>query len=62
MLHCAHGNWITATLSFIIASAFRSNGIFLSGFLVWGLVVEPLINRRKVSLSLSSTSGPFSSY
>ncbi|KAI0808158.1 GPI mannosyltransferase 2 [Fomes fomentarius] len=50
MLHCAHGNWITATLSFIIASAFRSNGIFLSGFLVWGLVVEPLLDRRKLSL------------
>ena len=31
---------------------FRSNGIFLAGFIIWGLLGHPLLNRQTVRLSL----------
>jgi hypothetical protein len=31
---------------------FRSNGIFLAGFIIWGLLGPPLLNRQTVSLYL----------
>jgi hypothetical protein len=31
---------------------FRSNGIFLSGFIIWGSLGRPLLNRQTVRLSL----------
>ncbi|KAI0740196.1 GPI mannosyltransferase 2 [Earliella scabrosa] len=48
MLHCARGNWFYAAVAFLTAGAFRSNGIFLCGFLIWGMIVEPLLARRKI--------------
>ncbi|RPD56805.1 mannosyltransferase [Lentinus tigrinus ALCF2SS1-7] len=50
MLFCARNQWLLATGSFALACTFRSNGIFLSGFILWGILVEPILERRKVSL------------
>lgn len=36
-------------LLFFFASAFRSNGILHAGYIIWGLVVHPYINHRKIS-------------
>ncbi|KAF8504005.1 GPI mannosyltransferase 2 [Gautieria morchelliformis] len=49
MLYCAQRRWIFASLSFSLACAFRSNGILLGGFLVWGMMVEPFIQYRRVN-------------
>jgi GPI mannosyltransferase 2 len=45
MLFCARQQWLLATFSFAAATAFRSNGMFLAGFLIWGLLVEPSFPR-----------------
>ncbi|KAI0357097.1 mannosyltransferase [Trametes cingulata] len=50
MLCCARKQWLMATCFFALATTFRSNGIFLCGFVAWGLVVEPLLESKKVSL------------
>ncbi|KAG6862297.1 hypothetical protein C0995_015994 [Termitomyces sp. Mi166 len=50
MLYAARHQWLPATLSFALASSFRSNGILLAGYLVWGLVVHPFLDRRQLSL------------
>ncbi|KAH9939650.1 glycosyltransferase family 76 protein [Epithele typhae] len=50
MLHCARGQWLLATLSFACAGAFRSNGILLCAFILWGLVAEPLLVKRQIPL------------
>ncbi|KAI0776922.1 GPI mannosyltransferase 2 [Trametes elegans] len=50
MLYCARKQWVRATCCFALATTFRSNGIFLCGFIAWGLVVEPFLQDRKVSL------------
>ncbi|KAG9318884.1 hypothetical protein JVU11DRAFT_993 [Chiua virens] len=41
MWACARSQWFVASVWFALASAFRSNGIFLSGFLLWGMLVAP---------------------
>ncbi|OCH91795.1 mannosyltransferase [Obba rivulosa] len=51
MLYCAREQWFGATCAFALAAAFRSNGIMLGGFILWGLVAEPLLSRRCVSLA-----------
>lgn len=48
MLCCAKKQYFRATCFFVLASTFRSNGILLSGFILWDLVVEPLLESRKV--------------
>jgi phosphatidylinositol glycan class V len=48
MLFCARRQWLLATASFASASAFRSNGALLAGFIIWGVAVEPLVARRQV--------------
>ncbi|KAI0699498.1 GPI mannosyltransferase 2 [Cerioporus squamosus] len=50
MLYCARGRWLHATCSFILACTFRSNGIFLSGFILWCMLVDPFLNHKKISL------------
>ncbi|KAI8976384.1 GPI mannosyltransferase 2 [Trametes punicea] len=50
MLCCARKQWLLATCCFALATIFRSNAIFLAGFIAWGLVVEPLLSRQKVPL------------
>lgn len=49
MLACARSQWGTASVYFCLAGAFRSNGILLSGFILWGLLVEPFVTRKTVS-------------
>ncbi|KAJ7497142.1 glycosyltransferase family 76 protein [Mycena latifolia] len=50
MLYCATERYFPAALAFTAAAAFRSNGFLLSGFIVWGLLVQPFLQRRPVSL------------
>ncbi|KAG1865859.1 glycosyltransferase family 76 protein [Suillus subalutaceus] len=47
MLACARSNWATASIFFALASMFRSNGIFLSGFILWGMLVTPFLTGQK---------------
>ncbi|KAG6857278.1 hypothetical protein H0H87_007111 [Tephrocybe sp. NHM501043] len=49
MLFAAQQRWLAATLCFTLASFFRSNGILLAGYLMWGLVALPFLNRRQPS-------------
>jgi hypothetical protein len=43
MLCCTRKEWVRASVWFALACMFRSNGIFLSGYIVWGLVVQPIL-------------------
>jgi len=47
MLACANSQWVAASLCFTLASLFRSNGIFLSGFIIWGMLVTPFLAGQK---------------
>lgn len=47
MWACARARWVSASAWFALASAFRSNGIFLSGFILWGMLVAPYLSARK---------------
>ncbi|KAH0584126.1 hypothetical protein H2248_009692 [Termitomyces sp. 'cryptogamus'] len=49
MFYAAQHHWIRATLCFVLATFFRSNGVLLAGYLVWGLVVQPFIDRKQLS-------------
>ncbi|KIP08294.1 glycosyltransferase family 76 protein, partial [Phlebiopsis gigantea 11061_1 CR5-6] len=49
MLCCARTEWLHATLFFAVASTFRANGLMLAGYVIWGMVVEPLLERARVS-------------
>ena len=49
MLACTKCQWARASAYFCLAGAFRSNGILLSGFILWGLLVEPFVRERTVS-------------
>lgn len=49
MLACARSHWALASLYFCLAGVFRSNGILLSGFILWGMLVEPFVKERTVS-------------
>ncbi|KAJ7594703.1 glycosyltransferase family 76 protein [Mycena floridula] len=51
MLFCFRSHWKTATVYFMLAGAFRSNGVLNAGFLVWGLVIEPLLSSKKISFN-----------
>ncbi|KAG8960435.1 ER membrane glycoprotein subunit of the GPI transamidase complex-like protein [Tulasnella sp. 425] len=51
MLACRRRNWMKASVCFMLATAFRSNGTMLAGFIIWGILVEPLTlhwARRKI--------------
>lgn len=52
MLYCTRQQWFFASVLFALAGMFRSNGIFLAGFIIWGLLGRPLLNRQMVRLSL----------
>ncbi|KAF8197959.1 glycosyltransferase family 76 protein [Pholiota molesta] len=43
MLCCTRHEWLRASLWFALAGVFRSNGIFLSGFILWELLVQPFL-------------------
>ncbi|EIM82964.1 mannosyltransferase [Stereum hirsutum FP-91666 SS1] len=63
MLACAKKQWLWATFWFALAGAFRSNGVLLGGFLIWGLVVEPLLHGqlsiKKVAYAVFTTALTF---
>lgn len=48
LIYCAKRQWLLASMSFALASLFRSNAILLAGFLIWGLVVKPYITAEQV--------------
>ena len=50
MLHCARRQWTLATLFFTLAGFFRSNNIFLGGFIIWDLVIVPFLKSHKLQL------------
>ncbi|KAK2467794.1 hypothetical protein APHAL10511_000089 [Amanita phalloides] len=51
MLCCARKKWLLATVLFTLASSFRSNGFLLSGYILWGQVMQPILTSGKVALS-----------
>ncbi|KAJ6558584.1 glycosyltransferase family 76 protein [Mycena vulgaris] len=51
MLYCATSRYFAAAIAFTLAAAFRSNGFLLSGFIVWGLLVQPYLQRKPLFLS-----------
>ncbi|TCD67853.1 ER membrane glycoprotein subunit of the GPI transamidase complex-like protein, partial [Steccherinum ochraceum] len=51
MYFCATSEWFWAATFFTFASAFRSNGFLLGGFLLWGLLVEPMLQRKKIPIT-----------
>ncbi|KAF5361632.1 hypothetical protein D9758_007271 [Tetrapyrgos nigripes] len=48
MLYCTKDQWFLASVSFALAGTFRSNGILLSGYILWGLLVVPLLKIRTI--------------
>ncbi|KAF8891684.1 GPI mannosyltransferase 2, partial [Infundibulicybe gibba] len=44
MLCCARGQWFSGALLFASAGTFRSNGIFLSCFILWGMIIHPFLH------------------
>ncbi|KXN90202.1 GPI mannosyltransferase 2 [Leucoagaricus sp. SymC.cos] len=50
MLCCARKQWFQATVYFTLASTFRSNGVFLAGFIIWGILFPYLQQKRIPSL------------
>lgn len=50
MLYCARSQWFLATISFTLAALFRSNGVMLCVYVLWGLFGVPLL-QGKVSLN-----------
>lgn len=53
MLACARSKWAAASICFALASMFRSNGIFLSGFILWGMLIAPFLAGQKNLVSIS---------
>ncbi len=59
MLYSARRQWVFGAFLFTVAAAARSNGIFLSGFILYGLVVEPFFEDRKVRRRRAFLPQPF---
>jgi len=51
MLACTDSQWNLASIYFCLAGVFRSNGVLLSGFILWGILVEPLIKERTFAIN-----------
>ncbi|KAF7376005.1 GPI mannosyltransferase 2 [Mycena sanguinolenta] len=51
MLYCAQSRYSAAALAFTLAAAFRSNGFLLSGFIIWGLLVQPVLERKPIRVT-----------
>jgi phosphatidylinositol glycan class V len=56
--------YFMASVAFAFATLFRANGILLSGFIVWSLVVAPFLRGRSVSYlqNLVQTDPPSAQY
>ncbi|KAL1743138.1 glycosyltransferase family 76 protein [Schizophyllum fasciatum] len=46
MLFCVRKQWLLAAVSFATAGLFRSNGVTLAGFLIWGMLVSPVLEGK----------------
>jgi hypothetical protein len=55
MLACAQSQWTLASVYFWLAGVFRSNGVLLSGFILWGVLVEPFVKERTVRRACSNS-------
>ncbi|KAI6098965.1 glycosyltransferase family 76 protein [Pisolithus croceorrhizus] len=55
MLACARSQWLRASLYFAVAGVFRSNAVLLCGFIMWDMLVAPLLSGRKDLFSLKTT-------
>lgn len=55
MLACVRSQWLFASLYFAIAGVFRSNAVLLCGFIIWNMLVAPLLSGRKDLLSVNTT-------
>ncbi|KAL1664129.1 glycosyltransferase family 76 protein [Schizophyllum commune] len=54
MLFCARRQWLYAAVSFALAGSFRSNGVTLAGFLIWGMLIAPILQRRTRAIRLTT--------
>ncbi|KAL1701193.1 glycosyltransferase family 76 protein [Schizophyllum commune] len=54
MLLCARKQWLYAAMSFAVAGSFRSNGVTLAGFLIWGMLIAPILQRRTRAIRLTT--------
>ncbi|KAH9945639.1 glycosyltransferase family 76 protein [Amylocystis lapponica] len=50
MLCCTRFQWFRATCYFALAGTFRSAGIMLGGFILWGLLIGPFLSRQEIPL------------
>ncbi|ESK92938.1 glycosyltransferase family 76 protein [Moniliophthora roreri MCA 2997] len=48
MWYCTQSEYLYASLFFMTAGLFRSNGTFLGGFILWDLVAQPLLFTGKI--------------
>lgn len=48
MVFSARKQWNVAAMFFVAAGVFRSNGFLLAGFLIWGMIVEPLVQHVSI--------------
>lgn len=48
MIFCHYRQFLFAAVSFALATCFRANGILLSGYLAWGIVVKPFLTKKEV--------------
>jgi GPI mannosyltransferase 2 len=53
MLCSAKKQWIAAAFYFSVAGAFRSNGVLLAGFIIWGLVAQAVLDGKRVRLMVA---------
>ncbi|KAG5653630.1 hypothetical protein H0H81_011856 [Sphagnurus paluster] len=54
MLYAAQEHWLHATLCFALAASFRSNGVVLCGYLLWGLVAQPFLDRKPLRITYAA--------
>lgn len=46
IIYCEGRKWLPAAIAFGLATLFRANGILLSGFLVWYMIVLPYLRNK----------------
>ncbi|KAF8513114.1 glycosyltransferase family 76 protein [Hysterangium stoloniferum] len=49
MLYCARRQWVSASVAFMFAGVFRANAVLLGGFIAWGMLVQPVVEKRRLS-------------
>ncbi|KAL5523765.1 hypothetical protein ACEPAG_7938 [Sanghuangporus baumii] len=54
MLRCAQEHFVQASILFALASFFRSNGMMLAGYIMWGMLIRPLLYESVADFSTLS--------